>query len=152
MCCTLPEFADDCWQPAAQVGDHVDVWAAGLTPASVADWPSHAPVYMVYAQDGSTYANGFLPRQDWSRTGWFQYPLRMTTPGTAGVHSVLVGMSVSGSYRYYLRQFRLHPGGDADGTIIGLSHFRRPEAAHVMIETESGKIKAGRNPRMASNP
>ena len=42
--------------------------------------------------------------------------------------------------------FEIIPGGNEEGQVLGMAFYHRPEADHVVYQTESGKIFKGRNP------
>lgn len=43
--------------------------------------------------------------------------------------------------------FHILPGGDADGTIIGMYYSNRPDAAYVIMQCDSGRLIRKANPR-----
>lgn len=43
--------------------------------------------------------------------------------------------------------FFLIPGGSADGAAIAMSFVARPDANHLLTQTDSGQLVRGRNPR-----
>lgn len=43
--------------------------------------------------------------------------------------------------------FLLLPGGSADGSVIALHYVERPDARHLLYQTDSGSLLRGRNPR-----
>lgn len=43
--------------------------------------------------------------------------------------------------------FFLLPGGSGDGAAIAMSFVSRPDANHLLVQTDSGQLVRGRNPR-----
>ena len=43
--------------------------------------------------------------------------------------------------------FHLLPGGSADGAVISMAYIERPDARHLIWQTDSGRLIRGRNPR-----
>lgn len=65
----------------------------------------------------------------------------------ATTYAVLYEWAISGTTRAWVEHFQLDGNsGDADGSVIAVEHFPRPESDYVQYDTESGKTLRGRNP------
>lgn len=84
------------------------------------------------AADGAFRLSLFLGAE-FSVGGRYLVVIRWTT--AAGVSRCQVGT------------FYLLPGGSADGAVIGMAFVARPDANHLVLQTDSGRLLRGRNPR-----
>lgn len=54
-----------------------------------------------------------------------------------------------GSYHGFQSDyFEMMAGGHLDGHVVGMYHYRRPQADYLVHQTESGNIRKGQNPRV----
>lgn len=78
--------------------------------------------------------------------GLFHLPIFLGAGYEAGHHSVTMTYQVSSHQGVDQAEFEILPYGDTDGHLLSMYFFRRPHADFVLWQTESGKIKKGRNP------
>lgn len=81
--------------------------------------------------------------------GAFRLPLFLGAEfSTAGRYlAVIRWATAGGAARCRTDCFHVLPGGDADGAVVALTFVARPDANHLVMQTDSGRLVRGRNPR-----
>lgn len=128
------------------VGDSIPLSVQGLNTTPVATLPDSAPIARIYS--GSTLKESVsLPICDrYKTTGYFQKRHRLSSAYSAGIYLIVYDVVISSTTYRTVAFFQVYSGGDADGTVIAATAVERPEANIVLYATESGCLKAGRNP------
>jgi len=142
-------------------GDYLGRWQQGeilplavttTTPAGAAEDPQAEPVATIY-RDGASLARVrqvTLAAQDRGAvSGAFRLPLFLGAEfSDAGRYLVVIRwVTGAGVPRCRTGAFYLLPGGSADGAVIGMVFVSRPDANHLVMQTDSGRLLRGRNPR-----
>lgn len=142
-------------------GDYLGRWQQGeifplavttTTPAGAAADPQAEPVATVY-RDGATLTRvkqvTLAAHDRGAAAGEFRLSLLLGAEfSTAGRYLVVIRwVTAGGVARVRTGTFYLLPGGSADGSVIGLVFVTRPDASHLVMQTDSGRMLRGRNPR-----
>lgn len=127
------------------VGDSIPLSVQSLNTTPAATLPDSAPIARIYS--GSTLKESVsLPICDrYKITGYFQKRHRLSSAYSAGTYSIVYDNVITSTFRE-VAWFTVVSGGDADGSVIAAAAVDRPEANLILYETESGCLKAGRNP------
>ena len=128
------------------VGDSIPLSIQSLNTTPAATLPDSAPIARIYT--GSTLKDSIsLPICDrYKITGYFQKRHRLSSAYGAGTYSIVYDNVISSTTYRETSWFTVVSGGDADGSVIAAAAVDRPEANIILYETESGCLKAGRNP------
>ena len=127
------------------VGDSSPLSVQSINTTPAATLPDSAPIARIYT--GSTLKESIsLPICDrYKITGYFQKRHRLSSAYSAGTYSIVYDNVITSTFRE-VAWFTVVSGGDADGSVIAAAAVDRPEANIILYETESGCLKAGRNP------
>lgn len=135
-----------------QQGEFLPLSAVTTDTAGKAEDPAAEPVVTIY-RDGATLTlvrQATLAAFDRGATvGSFRLPLFLGAEfSVPGRYLVTVRWTTAGGIaRCSTGSFYLLPGGSADGAVIGLAFVARPDANHMVMQTDSGSVRRGRNPR-----
>lgn len=113
--------------------------------------PEIPPQIKIWNPSGTLIATSQMPILDrYAFTGLFYHRLFLSHgyTVTGGWQATYLYNTSSGHYGFQADNFELLPGGDPDGHVVGMYHYRRPHADFLVHQTESGSIKKGRNPRV----
>jgi hypothetical protein len=135
-----------------QQGEFLPLGVTTTTPAGAPADPQAEPVATVY-QDGLTLTRirqvTLAAHDRGGATGAFRTPLFLGTEFSApGRYLVVIRwVTEEGVPRCRTGAFTLLAGGSADGAVVGMVFVSRPDANHLVMQTDSGRMKRGRNPR-----
>lgn len=135
-----------------QQGEFLPLAVSTTKAGRVAEDPAAEPVATIY-RDGTTLSlvrQVTLAAHDRGATsGAFRHPLFLGAEfSAAGRYLVVIRWTTAaGVARCQAGTFYLLPGGSADGAIIGMCFIARPDANHLVMQTDSGRMLKGRNPR-----
>lgn len=135
-----------------QRGEFLPLSVVTTDPAGAAEDPAAEPVATIY-RDGASLTlvkQATLAAHDrGAAAGSFRLPLFLGAEfSTPGRYLVTVRWTTAGGVpRCSTGTFYLLPGGSADGAVVGLAFVARPDANHMVMQTDSGSIRRGRNPR-----
>lgn len=136
-----------------QQGEEVPLTLACRTAAGVPEDPADDPVVTVYRDDAGTLALvqtvELAACNRGAATGHFRRPLFLgITYSTTGRYLVIFRWATAGGVaRSVTGSFTVLPGGDGDGHVIAQCFVARPDANHLIAQTDSGRVVRGRNPR-----
>jgi hypothetical protein len=131
-----------------QLGQFVPLAVRTVNGSDVAGLPDDAPAALVYSDSGKVLTQ-LLPIKDrFAVTGFFFHRLPLGAAFAAGRHWVLYQWLRSGTHFAESDVFEIGDGGHADGAVLALHHYRRPNAEFVVQQLDSGKLVRGRNPRL----
>ena len=111
--------------------------------------PDDIPRLTVWDNDGTLIERLDMPVLDrHEQTGMFHYPLYLGNLYAAGAYTVTYLYRHTGSSYSGMEDdtFEVAAGGDADGTVVGMYFYKRPDQDIIVQQCESGVVKAGRNP------
>jgi hypothetical protein len=135
------------WLGRYQVGHTIVLFLqctdANETPAA----PTDAPQVKLWDPDGALVLAAKMPIFP-QVTGLFYYNLFLTDAYEEGNWNVTFDYSVSTYHGFQSDNFEMLPGGHLDGHVVGMYHYRRPQADFLVHQTEAGNIRKGQNPRV----
>jgi hypothetical protein len=131
-----------------QLGDEVpiafQVYDASGNPAA----PDAAPTVKVYSENGTkVYDKSFPPKDIGFVSGLFGHFVRLGMEFSAQVYSWRASYTVGGVDGVASGCFGVMPGGHADGAVIAMHWCENSAGNAIVYQTDSGKVKHGRNPR-----
>lgn len=135
-----------------QQGEFLPLAVSTTKAGRVAEDPAAEPVATIY-RDGTGLTRVrqvTLAAHDRGATrGAFRLPLFLGAEFSASGRYLVVirWTTAAGVARCQAATFYLLPGGSADGAVIGLAFVARPDANHLVMQTDSGSMLIGRNPR-----
>lgn len=129
------------------LGQFAPLVAVASDGAFTPGWPAAVPTFAVYDSTGARVAWGKMPPLDPVRlTGGFASSLRLSSVFAAGHYLAIVDWTLGGTaYRESIR-FEVVGGGNADGGIVSLHHYRRPHADFAVGRLDSNQRIIGRGP------
>jgi len=112
--------------------------------------PDSAATYSIYNATGTAIvANKKMPPVDKSvTTGLFGCGHFLSGDFSEGQYTVLYKWTISAFNGEEIEKFEVLPGGDGSGNCIAMAILRKPHTTYVVRQLTSGKIAAGRNPRV----
>lgn len=130
-----------------QLGQAVELTLACRDASDTPAVPTNVPRLKVWTPAGALLRFQDLPPLErYTQTGLFHARLILDSTFTAGLYRVTYYWSV-GSFRGLDEDgFEVMPGGDADGAVVALHWFSRPQAKFLVQSLDSGKLVQGRNP------
>lgn len=135
-----------------QQGEFLPLAVTTTDPGRLPADPAAEPVATIY-RDGTSLVlvrQAKLAAHDRGATvGAFRLPLFLGAEfSVSGRYLVVIRWTTAGGVaRCQAGTFYLLPGGSADGAVIGLAFVARPDANHLVMQTDSGSMLIGRNPR-----
>lgn len=131
------------------LGSHVPLSVVATAADGQPAAPTECPTVSVYDADGAVVESRLIPARDRGAvTGLFGYRLRLSASYAAGHYTVAYRWR-SGAHRgVATAAFEVTPGGDAEGAVIAMHDYNRPDARFIVHQLDSGKLKRGRNPRL----
>lgn len=136
------------WIGRYQVGGTVILYLQCTNAAGTAAAPTDAPQLKLWDPSGALVLATKMPAVT-QVTGLFYYNLYLNGPyEEAGNWSATFRYMVSTYHGFQSDNFEILPGGHADGHVVGMYHYRRPQADYLVHQTESGNIRKGQNPRV----
>lgn len=135
-----------------QQGEFLPLSVRTTKPGREPEDPAAEPVATIY-RDGTSLT---LVRQVTMHahdrgavTGAFRLSLFLGAEfSVSGRYLVVIRWTTAaGVARCQAATFYLLPGGSADGAVIGMAFVARPDAHHLVLQTDSGRMLRGRNPR-----
>lgn len=133
-----------------RLGDFVQFAFVATNASGTPVAPTAAPTLKTWlGSDVSTTVDSIampvhVPNQ---QTGMFLYDLRLDGDYAAGAYVAACQWATGGSTFSETFSFRVVPGGDADGNVIGAIRLNQPEAQKVVYQGDGGKLEYVRNPR-----
>ena len=130
-----------------QLGQTVHLYLQCRNASQVPTLPDDAPWLTVLDSAGASVKTVQMPIQDRRQmTGFFHYPLFLGDGFAAGKYTAQMTYQVSSHTGLEVAELEVTAGGNTDGHVLGMYYYRRPHADFLVYQTESGKIKKGRNP------
>jgi len=107
------------------------------------------PVADLFTAAGALVLSKRLPIVDrFGVTGWFLLPVFLDETFEEGNYLVNVHWADDGDARAKTYRFEIVPGGDTDGAVVAMHAYDRPHGKFLVQQLDSGRIVAGRNPRL----
>jgi hypothetical protein len=134
------------WLGTYPLGGTAHCYLRTKNSSGVPTAPDDAPRIVVLGSSGEVY-NSRMPALDpFQITGLFHTPLFIGAGFAAGHYSAVMTYDVGSHSGIEQLEFEVKANGDVEGNILAMHFFRRPHADFLVWQTESGKIKKGRNP------
>ena len=110
--------------------------------------PDDVPRVNIWDASGAKVLCQDMPVLDrYNQTGLFQLQVRIdSTFTTTGIYTAEYQFTLSGSGKIHLDTFEIIPGGNANGSIISIFDYTRPQAKYLVNQADSGTISLSRNP------
>jgi hypothetical protein len=133
-----------------QLGEEKALGVLTFNAAGVPTWPDQAPQVDFYGSAGKIASLGrSLPALERAfNTGTFQGELFLDNQAPIGLMKVVYRWTVGSFFGSVVDVFEVIPGGDSKGYVLALDDFSRPQADFLIQELSSGRLRAGRNPRL----
>lgn len=129
------------------LGGTVHVFLRTKDEVGTPSLPEDAPRLVVFDSAGDQVLNTRMPILDRRQlTGLFHLPVFLGHQFSAGHYSVEMNYQVDTHFGLEQAEFEVLAHGHTDGHILAMHFFRRPHADFLVWQTESGKIKKGKNP------
>lgn len=80
---------------------------------------------------------------------FFLYPLFLGGQYATGTYDVNLSWKIGSFVGVEDAKFDVVAGGHADGAIVAMTLYRRPEADFVVWQTTGGKLQRGRGPKVS---
>lgn len=110
--------------------------------------PDAVPVIKVWS-GAALLVDKEIPLLDKSiQVGLFRYPLFFGETFATGPHVLQLFYVRSGVGVMEERRFDLIAGGNVGGQVLGMTYYHRPHANFIIYQTEDGRIRRGKNPRV----
>jgi hypothetical protein len=137
------------WLGRFHVGDSIGLSVLSKSKNGAPLQPSALVQALVYNAGGPLIEAVPLHPKDRFGGNWdFTARLRLDDSYQSGSQFfVLYQWTVSSTLYSRIDVFEVVDGGDADGQVVGMASVPRPEANFVLYQTQSGLLRAGRNPR-----
>lgn len=109
--------------------------------------PDDVPRARVYEANNTLVGQYDLPILDqYTQVGLFLFPLFLGNGYATGNYNVLYTYDVASFSGLEVGTFDIVAGGHVDGHILAATFYKKPHADFIVYQTETGKIKSGRNP------
>lgn len=134
-----------------QLGNTMPVTVLTVDASNLPTAPDVPPVMKIWS--GTTLIlSAQMPVADRygtsTNTTLFIYPLFLGASYAAGLYDVSLTWKIGTFVGVEDGTFEILAGGNADGSIIAMTLYRRPEADFVVWQTNSGKLQRGRGPKL----
>ena len=119
-----------------------------VNSSGVPTMPDAVPVIKVWS--GSTLiVNKEMPLLDKAiQIGLFRYSLFAGELFAIGSYTIELFYVRGGVGVVEERRFDLIAGGNTAGQVISMLYYHRPQADYIVYQTEDGRIRRGKNPRV----
>ena len=136
------------WLGRARLGFTLDLVLQTRTLADVPTDPDTVPVLKVWNSTGAIVFNKEVALMRPRQTGLFYCDLFLGPAFAVGYYSYVWYFTIGSYYGLDAGTFQVVPGGDADGQVHSMYHFRRPQASFVVHGKDRGVVLAGKNPTL----
>lgn len=112
--------------------------------------PPAAPSLAVFDHTGAKVAQALVPAADLAGvTGLFAARIRLGATFATGRYLVcLQYRTAGGASRLKAAHFDVVAGGDANGAIVAMTFYQRPQANYLVCRLDSDQRLLARNPRI----
>lgn len=114
----------------------------------VVTWPSDAPTVDVWAGATLILHGLKMPKVDQSVVGLFRLNLFLDGRFAVGVYEVVKRWAVGTYIGVQIDRFEIIAGGDTNGAVISMFYHEMPQANFVVYQTDGGRLKRGKNPKV----
>lgn len=133
-----------------QYGEEKALGVLTTNAAGVPTWPDAAPQVDFYGAAGkiASLARSLPALERAFTTGLFQGELFLDNQAPVGLVRVVYRWTVGSFAGSVVDSFEVIQGGDSKGYVLALDDFSRPQADFLIQELSSGRLRAGKNPRL----
>ena len=132
-----------------QIGTWMHVLLQCVNSDGEAAMPDAVPVIKVWS-GSALILDAEMPVFDKSiQVGLFRYPIFFGELYSTGSHVMKLFYVTGGVGVSEERRFDLIAGGNDAGQVLGMIFFHRPDSNSILYQTEDGRIRRGRNPRVS---
>lgn len=132
-----------------QLGQEVPLGVLCLNAADTPTAPDRAPTMKVWDAAGTRVADLAIPALDrYAVTGLFRHRLFLDGRFAAGRYTVTYHWNAGSFVGLDADTFEIAAGGHADGSVVAMTWYHRPQAEFIVQQLNSGAIVKGRNPRL----
>jgi hypothetical protein len=136
------------WLGRYQLGGIVPI-AVWARTAETPTLPASAPVAEIYADNGDHVATEKLPIQDrFGVTARFAGRVHLDGRFATGPYRVAYRWTIGSDDFGAVDLFDVLAGGNISGAGIGMYFFRHPGSDYLLMQTDGGRIRRNRNPRI----
>ncbi len=141
-----------------QVGDEIALSVLCTDSSSVPTDPDACPQLDIYGPSGKV--TGWIPGglagggvnipilDPDATTGLFQAKVFLGSMFSAGAYTTTARWTSGSFHGLQEDSFEVLPGGSDRGNVIAMDWYPRPHADFLVHQLDSGRIRAGRNPRL----
>lgn len=134
------------WLGKFQLGEELIVSVSTHNSSYVVTNPDAAPLLEIW-KDSDKVLSKQMPALTLSE-GFFRLGVFLNEVFEEGYYTAIIRYQISSEHKVELHTFRVLPGGNALGAVIGIYQYQRPNARYLVHQTDAGKIFKGRNPRI----
>lgn len=135
-----------------QIGDEIPLAVLTTNGSGVPVAPDSCPSVEIYGPSGKV--QDWIPRgkqipvmDRFATTGFFQGKIFLGSMFTTGLCTVAYRWTSGAYHGQSIDTFEILPGGSDRGHVIALDWYHCPQADFLIQQLDSGRIRAGRNPR-----
>jgi hypothetical protein len=129
------------------LGEEVPLGVLCFDGSGTPSAPDAAPMVDVYSGAAKVLSGQPLPALDkFGTTGLFAWPLLLDARFAPGKYTAVYRYLVGGTAGGDEDTFDVLAGGNADGQVLSMFWYPRPQANFIVYQTSDGSIRKGRNP------
>lgn len=137
------------WIGRYQLGQSISLFLVTRNADGTPAVPESPPVASISLPGGTVVLAKEMPVVDrYQYDGLFLLPVFLGGLFAEGLYSVAYQFAVGGLSITESDNFQVLPGGNADGNVVSMYFYERPQARFIVQQLDSGKIVQGRNPTM----
>ncbi len=132
-----------------QLGTYLDVWLQTTDANDSPVMPDQVPHLKLWSSSSLVTAEEMPLWDKTIQVGVFRTQLYLSSAYAAGLYEISVYYRSGAKYGMEQHTFEVIAGGDADGQVLGMYFYHRPQADYIVYQVESGQILKGKNPRVS---
>lgn len=135
-----------------QLGEDMPLPLTTVDASNLPTAPDNAPVAQIFNSSGTQVMSGRMPVMDRYGTStactFFMLPVYLSGDYSAGLYSYVLTWNIAAAPFVETGTFEVVAGGDSNGTVIAMTFFHKPQADFVVYQTDAGKLRRGRGPKL----
>ncbi len=132
-----------------QLGTWLDVWLQTTNASSTPVMPDYVPHMKVWSSSALVTAEEMPLVDKTIQVGVFRSQVFLGSSYATGLYEINVFYRSGSKHGMEQHTFEVIAGGDADGQVLGMYFYHRPQADYIVYQVESGQILKGKNPRVS---
>jgi hypothetical protein len=130
-----------------QLGETLPLLAQTHDANGVAATPADVPTVKIWNSAGALVLARKMPSiERFTQTGRFLLPVFLNGVFATDLYRAVYHYNVSTYRGLDVDYFQVIDGGNADGNVISMYFFDRPQAKYIVYQTDAGVLIQGRNP------